>query len=409
MLDDVATYTAGGLLLAFGAYRFVLARRGVGDPATRYICWFALSTGAALVVLAPRTMDALDRLGPVPRIGVLAGAELKLCGLTSLALVARTLGGTDRGPARRLVRRAAAVLAAMAVLFALAGLHARPGAASGVAPGPGRWFLATYDVLFMVYAVYCLALFVTLLGRHARRIGPSALRTGLRLMTVSAAVGAVWALWLCTDVVRLLRSGRQDTVEDPVSALLAAAVAALAVSGATATVWERALTAPRRLARAYRAHRALEPLWSALHEAHPGIALAPSRGRGHRVGPWPWQVEFALYRRVIEIHDGRLALRPYGPVDAGAGPRGEPSDAEAAGLAAALEARRSGLRPGPRGPAAPPPGAARAGTIEADVAWLLRVAEAFAALGPWEAQPGTGASGQKRAPAGTGVPDRGSR
>jgi len=428
--DDAATYSAGLLLLAFGCYRFVVGRRGTPDPAMRYVCWFALSIGAALVVLAPHTMDALDRLGPVPRIGALAGAELKLCGLTSLALVARTLTGPDRRPVRRLARQAVATLVTMAVLFALARPDGRAGSGTAVAPGPGRWYLAAYDVLFMAYSVYCLALFITLLGRHARRMGPSPLRTGLRLMTASAAVGVVWTLWLCADVARVLRWGRQDTSEDRLSALLAVLVAALAVSGATATLWQRTLTAPKRMVRAFRAYRALEPLWSALCEAHPGIALAPSEASGRHAVPWPWHVEFALYRRVIEIHDGRLALRPYCPLDEpggpgkapgtvdpdapdeGAGPERERADAmaEAAMLAAGLGARRAGLgRRRAHRSAAPPPLPPRAGTIEAEVAWLLRVAEAFEALTGAAGGTGGAAGGQERAPAGTGGPDRGSR
>ena len=54
-------------------------------------------------------------------------------------------------------------------------------------------------------------------------------------MTTSAAVGVVWTLWLLSDVVRVLGSGRQDTAEDPLSAALAVVVVVLAVSGATAT------------------------------------------------------------------------------------------------------------------------------------------------------------------------------
>lgn len=390
---DAGTYCAGGLLLFFACYRFVVDRRAAPDPAMRYIRSFALSIGGSLLVLAPRTMGALDRLGPVPQLGVLVGAELKMCGLTSLALVARTLAGPDPGPARRLAWQAVAGHIALAAFFVPAQLHTQGG--RGYVTGSGRWFLAAYDVLFVVYAVRCLVLFITLLGRHSRRIDPSPLRTGLRLMTASASVGVVWTLWLFDDVAHVLGSGRQATAEDPLSAVLALAVAVLAVSGATATVWGRVLTAPRRMVRAFRSYRALEPLWSALHEAHPAIALAPSGTQDGRPGrPSLRQVEFELYRRVIEIHDGRLSLRPYCPADVSAwlpartrpiGGPAEPSGspdavAEAATLAAGLAARRAGLGPLPHYAAAPPSAPSRTVTIEADVVWLLRVASAFEAL-----------------------------
>ena len=247
---DVATYSASGLLLAFVCYRFVVDRRREPEPAQRYIRLFALSIGTALLVLAPHTVAALDGHDRAQRLAVLAGAELKLCGLTSLALVARTLAGSDRRPARRLARQAWAAQLAAAALFVPAHLHGITGSGPGHVTGPGRWFLVAYDVLFILYSVRCLLVFITLLGRHARRIEPSPLRTGLNLMTTSAAVGVVWTLWLLSDVVRVLGSGRQDTAEDPLSAVLAVVVVVLAVSGATATVWGRVLISPLRMIRA---------------------------------------------------------------------------------------------------------------------------------------------------------------
>ncbi|WP_335972329.1 MAB_1171c family putative transporter [Streptomyces sp. CA2R106] len=395
---DAGTYTAGGLLLAFACYRMVVVRLGGPDPdpATRYVGWFALSMGAALLVLAPATVRAVHRFGPAPRVAALLGTELKMGALTVLALIARALaepGRPQREAERRSARQALAAGVLLAALFLPAGVreHNGTGYVTGTA---GRWLLAGYDVLFVGYSLRCLALFGTLLGRHTRGMPPSALRTGLRLMRVSGAVGAAWTLLLLWDAVRVLRSGRQDTAEHRMAAVLALVCVLLAVGGATASTWERALTAPVRLVRAARSYRALEPLWSALYEAHPGIALRPPRP-----DRWPAlrDVQFALYRRVIEIHDGRLSLRPYYPADARAWLAARttagaealpdtlsraPSDAavEAAALAAAVEARRAGHKPVPRRPAVAAAVPPRTGTIDGDVAWLTAVAQAFALL-----------------------------
>lgn len=395
---DAATYTAGCLLLAFACYRIAgESRGGPPDPGTRYICGFALSLGTALLVLAPSSMDLLNGLECAPQLGVLAGAELKLAALTFLALLARSLGPPGHEPhsTRGPVVRSAAAQSALAVLFVLA--HLRYEAGSGRFTPGGSLLLAAYDLLFLGYAAHCLVVLATLLGRHARRIGPSPLRTGLRLMTASTVVGGAWTLWILSDVVHVLAHGAQDTAEDAPAAVLAVLCAGLAVAGATATWWGGLLAAPGRLLRAHRAHRALEPLWSALHEAHPEIALAPPTAPGRAGGGLGGlrQAEFALYRRVIEIHDGRLSLRPYCPADVspwlaahgrpcGTGREavsrtGGPADAvmEAASIAAGLEARRArGGRP-PRGAAAPVLPAARPGTVDADVAWLLSVTEQF--------------------------------
>ncbi|SEG70271.1 hypothetical protein SAMN05216223_108254 [Actinacidiphila yanglinensis] len=408
---DGGTYGAGALLIAFSCYRMLLHRHHETDPATRHIDRFALSIGAALLVLAPATVTALDRFGPVPQIGVLLGAELKVTGLTSLALIARALGEPGHGTERRLTWQALGTALLLAALFVPAGLHDR-GGTGFVAGTPGRWLLAGYDVLFVAYALRCLLLFTTLLGRHARRMPRSSLRTGLVLMKASGAVGAVWALLLLADAAQVLRSGRQDTAEDVPAAVLALTCALLAVVGATATSWGRLLTAPLRLVRAARAYRALEPLWSALYEAHPAIALLPSRPSRFRPGrPALRQTQFALYRRVIEIHDGRLSLRPYFPADvpawlaartaagtgavAGLPQGGGMSDVvvEAAALTAAVEARRAGAEPPARRPPSTAPALPRSGTIDEDVAWLMQVAEAFRALAPpdmKEPRPGRG-------------------
>jgi hypothetical protein len=396
---DRASYLAAALLIGFACYRALLDRRGAHDPALRHICCFALSVGASLVVLAPSSLAALERLpglGPgrgLAGLGVLLGLELKTAGLTGLALFARTLDGRAR---RRSGVLAVAVMALAAVLFAAARPRCTAGAAE--AAGAGRWLLAGYDLLFVVYGMRCLGLFVTLMGRHARRIAASGLKAGLKLMAAAGGVGMLWTLWLLSDLPALLRTGRQATAEDTPSAAMAVACAVLAVAGATAAMWGRALSAPWRMVRARRAYRALHPLWSALNRAHPGIALPPPRGHCR---PGPARAEFALYRRVIEIHDGCLSLRPYCPPqgvplarpEAAAGR--EAAAREAAALVAGLAARSAGLPPRPAPPAeqAYRPEQPCGESIEADVAWLLLVAEAFEAA--------MSAAGGRDGPAGT--------
>jgi hypothetical protein len=99
-------------------------------------------------------------------------------------------------------------------------------------------------------------------------------------------------------------------------------------------------------------------------------------------------VDFALYRRIIEIRDGHVALRPYflsGTPDwvaemVGVSPDGAPSNravVEAATIVAALESRRTGRGLGDGGSGAAHAVQAVPRTVEAEADWLLEVTDAF--------------------------------
>jgi hypothetical protein len=79
-----------------------------------------------------------------------------------------------------------------------------------------------------------------------------------------------------------------------------------------------------RLAWLWSAYWRLYPLWDSLRQVIPEIQLPPEPGLR-------WNIRYRLHRRVIEIRDAELVLRPY-------------AAAEVAGQAAAT-ARSSGLHP----------------------------------------------------------------
>ncbi|MFD0658600.1 MAB_1171c family putative transporter [Thermocatellispora tengchongensis] len=96
----------------------------------------------------------------------------------------------------------------------------------------------------------------------------------------------------------------------------------LVLAGATLPTWGRLLIAPAWLAwlRDYRAYQALRPLWRALYAADPRIALTPAAPVLLDLVAVR-DLRFRLYRRVIEIRDGRLALMPYLDPDVAAAAR----------------------------------------------------------------------------------------
>ncbi|MFD0573204.1 DUF6545 domain-containing protein [Kitasatospora gansuensis] len=105
--------------------------------------------------------------------------------------------------------------------------------------------------------------------------------------------------------------------------------------------------APVRWVRAWTAYWRIGPLWTALHRAVPEIALSTPTTRLRPA--FPRGAEFALYRRIIEIHDGLLALRPY------VHPGVHTWAVATAGGRARAATRRPGLRPRASRPRWPPP------------------------------------------------------
>ncbi|MFF8774473.1 MAB_1171c family putative transporter [Kitasatospora sp. NPDC015120] len=141
---------------------------------------------------------------------------------------------------------------------------------------------------------------------------------------------------------------------------------------------------PGGRARARCDHRRLGPLWSVLRSELPEIELmVPERAFGPAGGRR--DIRFALYRRIIEIRDGELALRPHlhprvahwvREVARPSGPEEFAALVEAAAIAAALEAARAGHRfPAGAGPGwVPHPVAAG---LREEAAWLVKVAAAY--------------------------------
>jgi hypothetical protein len=274
---------------------------------------------------------------------------------------------------------AVAVQAAMLALL----LAARPRlSADGelLAGAGGRWPLALRVALFAGYAVWVLSELFRALLPQARAAGTGALRWGVRLILAAIGVGTVWSLWSYDDIVTVLRSGDLDGSEDVVSNVLGALCATFVVTGALLGRSGTTVAATARWLRLWRCYRVLGPLWSALRTAMPYIAF-PQASRPRLAGRL--RLEFALYRRVIEIHDGRLVLRPFHHPGvaawvAAAG-AAEPSDAllEAATIAAALEnmrldRRRTDVAEAPVGDPA-----LVLTDLDSEVLWLSRVAWAF--------------------------------
>jgi hypothetical protein len=151
--------------------------------------------------------------------------------------------------------------------------------------------------------------------RYASVAGRRFLRIGLRC----TAIGAISGIgYFSVEVVYVIARTVHVTLfpDDLMRSLYSSIGFAAAVSitiGLTIPAWGPRLAAATAWLRRYLVYRRLHPLWLALYHASPHIALdVPTRLKDPL---WLSDLDYRLVRRVVEIRDGRLALRRY--LDAG--------------------------------------------------------------------------------------------
>lgn len=305
-------------------------------------------------VTLPPIEAALDMPILPHLLGVLAVSFL----LRFITLVAGT--GNRRWP----LYLAAAVLAVLGTLAAVSGgIHTSAELLTRDLP-------PTVVAYWVVLEAYLGAVLITtaVLFWTISRDAPSGLpRLGLRAIAAGSALVAGYAA-VKTGLIVAHGTGRSVDFPaiEPIAQKAQVVGILIAVAGAAVPTGRQA----RAVVAAYRSLVALRPLWTAMRDAFPEVILfSPRRAMIELAGVD--DVHLRLYRRVIEIRDGMLALRAYLPVDVP--PATDPATGEAAAIALALRRRTEGPPPGePEGAWAP------VGPEMADeVAWLSRVSRAY--------------------------------
>ncbi|WUI04126.1 hypothetical protein OHR68_20785 [Spirillospora sp. NBC_00431] len=248
--------------------------------------------------------------------------------------------------------------------------------------------------------------------KFAAIAGHAWLRRGMRFVTVGAILILVYCAMRCVEIIGV-RRGIDMEPWDPVQWLAGDTGSFLELIGWTIPAWGMRLSATKRWTSNLLAYHRLWPLWLALFTATPTIAQDSPGSRISdlvRLGG----LERRLYRRVIEILDGQLALRQfYHPIDAklamqraqGAHVQDQSVRlaADAFKLHAAIHAKEMD-RPASGEGRMPSPVQDEGGDLSGQIEWLVRLAHAFARVEPVESaavgQPEgvtDGASGNGRA------------
>lgn len=341
--------SAGICALAF-LYKSRDLRRGRRDPALLALLIAFLFKGISFTLSTAAVSAAVDEYSGVPNLGAL-GIHLS-GGVTSSAafLSALVLWVCPAEQAWPKVRRRIVLFGLVAVTMFVLWYAANSGAQDRsphyLLQNTHRPVVAAYLLLYVTAFAAGMAEIVRLGARYSRSAGRAWLRRGLRTMSVGAfiyiayCVNRAWAVVAVQFDLDPLQWELVTPLSNGIGILLVA-------TGFTMPSWGPRLSAARMWVLNYRAYQRLHPLWSDLYRAVPEIALsppAPSFVERIRHG----DLRYRLYRRVIEIRDGLLAMRPY-------------MTAEAAPGAAAGARERDGDRPG----SADPAGQARRAAAEA--------------------------------------------
>ncbi|MGC4769058.1 MAB_1171c family putative transporter [Micromonospora sp. DT44] len=381
---DTVLYTvcAASGWVAF-VYMVRLQRRHP-SRARRAICAGLGAFAAGITVAIPPVASAIDEVSGLPNLAkVMAHAgALTISANAEIMLLHFALPpATAAVRARRWGWVTACAFLVMFGLFAVTLTYDEPVRLTvEYATDP---VVTAYLLIFLLLGFFAYCFDITrLCWGFAKICGRPWLRRGLRITAVGAAVALLYST---NKIVYLVAywAGYRPTGERQIAAVLVTIGALLITIGLTMPAWGPTLKIGQRW-EDFHSYRRLEPLWRDLVAALPELELDPTLRRRFAALR---DSDYALTRRVAEIRDGRLALRPYTEVGvtaladrfaegAGLGTTERQAAIEAAHLACALRRHRAGQMaadPQPADELHRPDGG-----YAGEVAWLTLVTDAYA-------------------------------
>jgi hypothetical protein len=304
--------SAGICALAF-LYKSRDLRPGRRDPALLALLIAFLFKGISFTLSTAVVSAAVDAYSGVPNLGAL-GIHLT-GGVTSSAaflsaLVFWVYPAEQAWPkVRRRMLLFGLVAVTMFVLWYVAGSGSQERSPHYLLQNAHRPVVAAYLLLYVTAFAAGMAEIVRLGRRYSKSAGRAWVRRGLGTMSVGAAIYIAYCVNRAWAVVAV--QFELDPLQWELVTPLSNGIGILLVAtGFTMPSWGPRLSAARVWVSNYRAYQRLYPLWRDLYRAVPEIALnPPAPSFVARISHG--DLRYRLYRRVIEIRDGLLAMRPY--------------------------------------------------------------------------------------------------
>ncbi|MFI9648069.1 MAB_1171c family putative transporter [Streptomyces sp. NPDC052040] len=375
-------------------YKVRAIRTHSGDPALSALLIAFSCKGASFALSTPAVSAAVDARTGIPNLGAL-GIHL-FGGVASSAAILIAIAHWVHPPAearRKAVGRlviSGLCAAVMVTMWCVAGSKGGGRDTHYLLEEARRPPVAVYLLVYVSAFGSGMVEIIRLCQRFRRVAGRQWLSRGLYCTGIGAAAYLVYCIHRLSAV--LAEQFGLDPLNWELITPLAngIGISFLAV-GLTMPSWGPAASEWHRRMRNFVNYQRLYGLWRAVTEAYPHVVLEPRRS-APLARLLPGNISYRLYREVVEIQDGLLALRPYmdPEISARAGRRARQAglsgealqaEAQAAVVRQALRAKREGCAPkaGER-PSAVEPYVSRSGDYGAEVARLLSVARAYANL-----------------------------
>lgn len=387
MVDGLNVVFAG-ILTVIAAAKLWDGRRRRNEPAaqalTKGLAWFAVTA----IVFIPAIQQLLGDVTSVPTIGEpLARSALALATYYPLAMAAH-VAAAEREPATWALAVRRWVLGLAVLVLWVAWL---------VAPitAPTDHFTTTYGHLpavrvylltFLAYLGYVVAVIWRECLRYRRRASDPTLHLSLTLIAAGCLLGLGYVAIKSGYLLAFMTGYSPPAIIDHGIARGSACLGGIVLGVGVA--WPAMVDGRQQLRRWIQERRhliALDPLWRELCAAVPDVALL--QPRRPLIERWdPRSIRFRLMRRVVEIRDVQIELRPYLDADVrdqataalrhdGLPTQDLDATVEAVVLRNTLTAMHTGRRP------VRVIGSAVRGedNLAAEASWLAQVARAFKA------------------------------
>lgn len=290
-------------------------RRDRGNPSQLALLGFFVSAALAVTSGSPPFWGEINRYSRYGDLATLYAQTFVVCALASMLSFLVFWNYPRERAKRHICLRLALLASALAVMITLFVTvdhyhsHYTTKLEQWYAASPG--FVA-YLCLYQAVVAATVADVAQLCVRYAKRVKDQHVRTGLLVTAAGAIFVLVYSLIRINDIITAQAGIAPLPQLEPLATLCSAIGAAAVLVGLSFPSWADRCNTAAVNARRYRAYRQIEPLWRAFVAAEPGIVLEPESQESHaRERSRRRTFDFKLRRRVIEIHDGELALRPY--------------------------------------------------------------------------------------------------